>query len=277
MDIVAAFEKHGRIDELARVFGFLFESPLNGGRIRRDCLVFPMDVIDELNERGIGYSFTLTNLTVAREFFDDPHTNKILARFERPINGVIVAHNAVADFIRKQYPGYRLRASCIYDYTEADEINRACERFDEVCVFPEVSDRPEVLAAITNKAQVVLFGTSVCLNRCGKSRCQHYYMMGQDHIAYYNHMTYKTPYREKDFARPHMPWCQAKLTTPMVHDMAALHALGFTTFKITQFDLFEQAVFCGEDVRHAKRPADLARRARRRRARRIGALTGGDP
>jgi len=248
MEIVKLFEKYDALSELKHVFGFLFESPLNGGRPRGLCKTYSMDVIDELNARGIGYSFTLSNTTVAEEHLEDAHTNRILERFEHPLNGVIVANDRVAEYIRASYPNYLLRASCIYDFVEADDINRACESFDEVAVFPEVNEKFETLRAIDKPEKVVLFGTSVCLNLCGKKRAKHYYILGQDHIAYYNHINYGISYKERDYYNPKMEWCLAEKSKPKFHDIERLAAMGFTTFKITQPDLFESVYFKHEDV-----------------------------
>jgi hypothetical protein len=248
LEIVETFEKYGRLDELYKVYGFLFDSPLNGGRLRKDCITFPLDTIEQLNDRGIGYSFTLTNLTVAREYLEDRHTNEVLKRFENPLNGVIVSNDLIADYIKEKYPGYSLRASCMYNFLTTEEINNACQRFDEVCVFPEVNHQEETLDGIVDKDKLLLFATSICLNKCGLNRLHHYYILGQDHIAWYNHQKYKTPYRDDAFHAPHMPWCKAKSTTPMVHDMEYLAGKGFSSFKITQFELLVNSYFKNEDI-----------------------------
>lgn len=248
LEIVETFKKYGRLDELRSVYGFLFDSPLNGGRQRKDCINFPPEAIEQLNNLGIGYSFTLSNLCIAREHLEDRHTNEVLKRFESPLNGVIVAHDSVAEYIRDKYPAYHLRASCIYNYLTADEVNEACLRFDEVCVFPEVNHQKKTLDRIVHKEKVLLFATSVCLNQCGINRLSHYYLLGQDHIAWYNHQRYKIPYREDAFHSPHMPWCKARSTEPAVHDLDYFAGKGFTTFKVTQFDLFVNSYFKKEDT-----------------------------
>ena len=247
LEIVRLFERYDALSQLKRVFGFLFDSPLNGGRPRGMCSPYPMEVIDQLNDAGVGYSFTLTNTTVSSEYLEDTHTNEILRRYERPINGVIVANDQIAQFIREKYPRYRLRASCIYNFIKPDEINDACERFDEVCCFPEVNDNEETLRAIKRPEKVTLFATSVCLNLCGKNRVHHYYILGQDHIAYYNHKKYGTSYNKKDFYHPKLPWCVAEKSKPKVHELDRLVDLGFSTFKITQPDLFESVFFKNEN------------------------------
>ena len=247
-EIVDLFKRYDALPQLKRVFGSLFESPLNGGRPRGLCNPYPMEVIDRLNEIGIGYSFTLTNTTVATEYLEDPHTNEVLKRYERSMNGVIVANDQIAQYIRDTYPKYQLRASCIYNFLEPQEINDACEVFDEVCCFPEVNDNVEKLLAIKRPEKVVLFATSVCLNLCGKNRVHHYYILGQDHIAFYNHKKYGISYKERDYFNPKMPWCVAEKSKPKMHDIHRLNKMGFSTFKITQPDLFESAYFKNEDA-----------------------------
>jgi len=248
LEIVRRFEQYGRLNQLESVFGFLFDSPLNGGRLRKGCLTFPLEVIDELNEMGIGYSFTLTNLTAADEHLEDPLTNHVLERFHRPLNGVITADDRITEYVRRHYPDYKLRASCIYDFTDADEINAACERFDQVCLFPKVNDRPELLCTLHKPEKIMLFATSICLNASGKNCRHHFYLAGQDHIAHYNHRVYQTPYDDDAFSNPYLPWCKAKSTTPRIHDLDALADLGFSAFKVIQLEVFEAGWFRGEDI-----------------------------
>jgi ferredoxin--NADP+ reductase len=160
------FERAGRLHELGSIFGFLIESPLNGGRSRSGSLGYPPDEIEALNRMGVGYSFTLTNTAAAPEHLEDRRTNKMLTRFENPLNSVIVATPMVEEFIRGRYPGYKLRASCIYNLKTVDEINAACERFDMVTPWPDINDHDDQLAARSmhdrdcNSATCRLYGSN---------------------------------------------------------------------------------------------------------------------
>lgn len=232
--IVDLFDRAGRKSELASVFGFLMDSPLNGGRDRASSIKYPPEEIERLNAMGVGYSFTLTNTAAAPEHLRDRWTNQMLKRFENPINDVIVATPMIEEYVREKYPGYKVRASCIYNFKTVDEINRACERFDLVTPWPDLNDHDDQLSALKHKDRVMLFGTQICLKACGDYRLRHYYFWSLDHIAYYNHNEYKVPYHPQDFRWPYRSPCVGKSYPTQQEDLERFRRLGFTRIKITQ-------------------------------------------
>ncbi len=228
------FERAGRLAELESVFGFLMESPLNGGRTRAGSLHYPPEEIEALNAMGVGYSFTLSNTAAAPGHLEDTWTNKMLHRFESPINSIIVATPMVEQFIRDRYPGYRLRASCIYNLRTADAINAACERFDQVALWPELNDDETLLKSLHAKERILLFGTQLCLKTCGHAqRLHHYYFNSLDHIAYYNHRQYGVPYYPRAAVWPYRSPCRGKDFAVEVENFDRFRALGFNHIKIT--------------------------------------------
>ncbi len=238
--IADMFRAAGRLHQLGDVFGFLWDSPLNGGRNRSGSLSFALDEIAALNDRGVGYSFTLTNLAAAEHHLADAHTNAVLKRFENPLNSITVATPLVEEYIRSRYPGYRLRTSCIYNLKTADAINAACERFDMVTPWPDVNDDEALLARLEQKDKIMLFGMQLCLKTCGDFRMRHYYFWSLDHIAYHHHQQFGTPYRAADFAWPYPPPCRGRVSPVEFEDLARLRRLGFRHIKITQPRLFAE-------------------------------------
>ena len=232
LQIVELFDRAGRRNELSSVFGFMDESPLNGGRTRADSLHVPPDEIEKLNGMGIGYSFTLTNTAVAAEHLKDAHTNEMLKRFENPLNSVIIAMPLVADYIRERYPRYRLRASCLCNFNTAEEINDACGRFDMVTPWPEINENEELLGKLKFKDRIMLFGSQACLRNCINNRLRHYYFCSLDHIMYYNHRQYGVSYHPKDFEWPFPSFCRGKDTPVRLADLEKFRRMGFTKIKI---------------------------------------------
>jgi hypothetical protein len=240
LEIVKVFDSVGRLDQLTQVFGSLFDSPLNGGRNREGPVRYDLDVIDKLIDMGIGYEFTLTYLAATLEHFRDRYTNQILKRFENPLNSVLTSKYDLAYYIKKKYPQYKLRASCMYYFETAAEIDEACELFDSIALFPTLNEKPEELKKIKNKEKVVLFGTQVCLKRCGRYSLQHYYFWSLDHIAWYNHKTYKVPYNKKCYEWKYLSPCVAQDCSTEMEDFDKFAEMGFNRFKITQFDYFQE-------------------------------------
>jgi hypothetical protein len=232
VQIVNMFDQGGRRSELASVFGFLDESPLNGGRPRADSVPFPLTEIEKLNDMGIGYSFTLTNTAVAPEHLKDAHTNELLKRFERPINSVIVATDLVADYVREHYPAYKIRASCLCNFTTAEQINAACGRFDMVTPWPELNASDGFLGQLKHKDQIMLFGSQACLASCVENRLRHYFLASLDHIMFYNHRQYGTSYHPEDFEWTFPSFCRGKDVPILLEDLDRCRRLGFTNIKV---------------------------------------------
>ena len=239
--VADAFERAGRMDELASVFGFLFESPLNGGRNREASIPITPEEIEALNKRSVGYSFTLTSTAAAPEHLRDRWTNEMLRRFENPLNSVVVSMPMVENYVREKYPAYKLRASCIYNLKTPDEINAACERFDMVTPWPDINDHDDQLLALTSKDKILLFGTQICLKNCGDHRLRHYYFWSLDHIAYYNRREYGVPYHPGDYHWHFRPPCQGRSYPTQMEDLERFRRLGFRNIKITQFDPFAES------------------------------------
>ncbi len=241
LKILEVFDRAGRRSELMSVFGFLSESPLNGGRPRQGSLQIPPEEIEELNREGVGYAFTLTSLAAAPEHLRDRWTNEMLRRFENPLNSVIVATPLIENYLREKYPRYTFRASCLCNLKTPAEINEACRRFDMVTPWPEMNDHEDQLRALDRKDKVMLFGTQVCLKRCGDFRMRHYFVGSLDHIAYYNHREYGVTYHPQDY-RWHRPpaACRARENRIEVDDLDRLRRLGFTHIKIVHFDEFAE-------------------------------------
>ena len=227
LKIVNMFERAGKKDELESVFSFLWESPLNGGRDRRSSVRFPIEEIAELNRRGVGYAFTLTNLVAAPWHLEDPWTNEVLERFEDPMNSVIVATPLVADYIRKKYPGYRLRASCMFDFKTPEELNEACQQFDMVTPWPAINNHDDLLGALEQKDKILLFGSHVCLRQCGNRSLRHFYFWSLDHIAYYNRREYAVPYCARASRWHRLSPCVAEQIQDEIEDFTRLGQLGF--------------------------------------------------
>lgn len=232
--IARMFDQADKLNELESIFGFLIESPLNGGRIRAGSLNYPPEEIEKLNDMGVGYSFTLTSLAATPEHLEDQWTNEMLRRFENPLNSVIVAKPLVENFIRKRYPGYKLRASCMYDFKTINQINEATERFDIVACWPDINDKSdEELSGLVNKDRVMLFGAQVCLKKCGDYRLKHFYVSSLDHIAWYNQHEYGVPYHPDSSRWPFRHPCQGKKVGVEMEDIERFKRLGFRRIKIT--------------------------------------------
>ena len=125
-------------------------------------------------------------------------------------------------------------------FDTAEKINRACEKFDEVTLFPVMNDRIEELKKIKYKDRVVIFATQICLKKCGRTSLRHYYFWSLDHIAWYNHQTYKVSYHGRDFEWHFLPPCRGKDCPMEMEDLDKFISLGFNKFKIAQFDFFKE-------------------------------------
>jgi len=96
--------------EIDSVFGFVERSTLYGGRAFTRRELSQRDVT-QLNNSGIGIRIPMSNHFVDREEYE--HNKGLLARYQRPLNSVIITNDDLARWIRQDFPSYRLDASVI--------------------------------------------------------------------------------------------------------------------------------------------------------------------
>lgn len=150
------------------VFGFVESSPLYGGRIFEGPELTPTDVAT-LYEVGIGVRIPFTNHWADPEEYEA--TRPILEKYHRPGNSVIVTNDDLAQWIRRDFPDYRVEASVLKNLKNYDRISEALELYDTVVLPMPLSEDTAFLRGVRNKERITLFANGGCALNCPSQIC----------------------------------------------------------------------------------------------------------
>jgi len=154
--------------EIDSVFGFVERSTLYGGRAFTRRELSQRDVT-QLNNSGIGIRIPMSNHFVDREEYE--HNKGLLARYQRPLNSVIITNDDLARWIRQDFPSYRLDASVIKNLKSYKKIDEALELYDSVVLPMRVNEDLDFLEKIEAKDKIVLFANAGCALTCTSKLC----------------------------------------------------------------------------------------------------------
>lgn len=190
------------------VFGSFFgEFPTslwNGGRVSRNDQCTPeyvKFVIKNMAEMGIPIRFTYSNLCLTEEDLKDPYCNVCLKLADNGKNGVIVAFPLLEDYIRKNYPNYKIICSTCTELKTPEAINAALRKgYDMVVLDYGMNNHFDMLEKIEDKSRCEILVNAGCVPNCPR-RGEHYRATSEDQKAICKNM--RLP---KDQWLPVNPW-----------------------------------------------------------------------
>ena len=154
--------------EIDSLFGFVERSSLYGGRVFVRRELSERDVY-QLNNAGIGVRLPMTNHFVEREEYLE--NKRLLQKYHQPGNSVICTNDDLAQWIREDFPDYRLDASVIKNVKSAEKIEQAWELYDSVVLPMSMNEDLEFLESIENKDKITLFANAGCALTCPSKIC----------------------------------------------------------------------------------------------------------
>ena len=110
--------------EIDSLFGFVERTTLYGGRQFTRRELSDRDVF-QLNNAGIGVRLPLTNHFAERDEYES--ACRLLEKYHRKINSVIVTNDDLARWIRRDFPAYRIDASVLQNVKTLRKIAEARE------------------------------------------------------------------------------------------------------------------------------------------------------
>ena len=207
---------HIPLEQIDSFFGFTEASTLYGGRFFSGTELSRYDV-RSLYRMGINLRLPLSNHYVTPEEYEE--NQPFLEKYHRPGNSLIVTNDALAGWIRRDFPDYRLEASVIKNIDTLRKVDEAFGIYDTVILPMASNDDDEFLRAIDNKQNITLFANAGCAYTCPSKICY-------PSISKANKTGDRTLFR-----------CSQKLkernTIGMIEfDLAYLQSLGFERFKL---------------------------------------------
>ena len=178
--------------EIASFFGEFPMSLWNGGRqtLNDQCDArFVREVIKSINAQGVPVRFTYTNPVLEKEDLNDPYCNFCLKCADNGMNEVIVVSPILEEYIRKNYPGFKLNSSTCKEIRDIEGVQKELERDYHMIVLDyNLNNQFELLEQIRPelRSKVELLINAVCVPNCPR-RGEHYKTIGiNERIAYKN-------------------------------------------------------------------------------------------
>lgn len=185
--------------EIASVYGAFPQSMWNGGRTMSGICdkKYVKMVVREFYKLKIPMRFTFTNPLITEEHLDDDFCNFILKTAENGINGVIVVSPVLEQYIRENYPGYKITSSTCKRITDLNNLIDETEKnYDIVVIDYDFNNKFDLLEQIENKEKCELLVNACCRPNC-PNRVKHYHDIGLSQIAFCNHLK-KNPKKQFD-------------------------------------------------------------------------------
>jgi len=192
--------------EIASIYGVFPPCLWNGGRSQGGYAdkAYMKTVIKTFNERGIPLRYTFTNLMLEKQHLRDERCNTMLHLAKNGQNGVIIASPLLEDYVRQNFPEFKLTSStCKRLNTEEAIIAELQKDYHIVVADYDLNNRFEILERLPRKEHVEFLVNACCAPEC-PSRIQHYQDIGLQQIAFCEHIK-KTPQLPFDLAKhdPH--------------------------------------------------------------------------
>lgn len=193
--------------EIASVFGAFPPSLWNGGRTQGGTCdkSFIKTVIKNFNERGIPLRFTFTNPVIEKKHLSDNFCNMVMHLADNGMNEVIVVSPLLEDYIRKNFPNYKLTSSTCKRIVDQEELCAEVEKDYHIVVIDyDLNHRFDILEKIPDKKKCELLVNSSCNPGC-PTRKEHYEAIGLQQIAYANHVKkyHDVPFNVERVKREH--------------------------------------------------------------------------
>ena len=157
-------------NQIESVYGFTEEwIPMYGGRSFKEGYNLTDQNLADLYNAGIAYRIPLTNLLTTPD--DYKQCMPFLDKHHRDLNSVIVSNKKIAEWIKEDFPRYKIECSTIRNYTPP-QIDKILDQglFDSVVLSARFNPSDEI-EKIKNKDKVIVFANSKCGWTCMTPTC----------------------------------------------------------------------------------------------------------
>lgn len=162
---------------IASFFGEFPTSLWNGGRLSDgdQCdRSYVENVIKAVNAKGIPVRYTYTNMLLQPEDLKDPYCNYCMKAADNGQNEVIVFSPLLENYVRENYPGFKLNSSTCKEIRNIALVNEELKKDYHLVVLDyNFNNKFEELEKIEDKARCEILVNAVCIPDCPR-RGKHY-------------------------------------------------------------------------------------------------------
>lgn len=171
---------------IGSVYGAFPGSLWNGGRYFEgniDPRVIA-EVLKHFNNRNIPCRFTFTNPLLTEEHLSDKFCNYVLKAADNGLNEVIVMSPVLEEYIRKNYPSFKITSSTCKQIENTEALESELEKdYSLVVLDYNLNNKFELLRNLPHKEKAE-FLINACCNPGCKRRGEHYASIGSEQIRY---------------------------------------------------------------------------------------------
>lgn len=166
---------------IASIFGSFPGAAWNGGRNVPGDYDPAMNekIMNAFNSRGIPLRFTFTNPLITEKHLSDKRCNEVLKMAENGLNEVIVMSPVLEEYIRENYPKYKITSSTCKQIRDMNDLNAELEKdYNLVVLDYNWNNKFDELALINNKPRCEILVNACCQPACPR-RGDHYRTIGK--------------------------------------------------------------------------------------------------
>ena len=230
--------------KIASVFGNFGGSVWNGGRyLGGNTDINAIGAITKVfNDKGIPLRFTFTNPLLKKEHLGDGFSNKVLRIANNGLNEVIVMSPLLEEYIRENYPEYKITSSTCKQIEDISGVLAELEKdYKYVVLDYNFNNKFDLLEQIpeSERSRCEILVNACCQPNCPR-RGEHYRQIGQNQINEWEHKKNpmnRIPYRSEEFQCDFMRLDLYDITGHSTHvtpaDILGKYVpMGFVNFKI---------------------------------------------
>ncbi len=165
--------------KIASFFGEFPMSLWNGGRFSNHDQCdsnFINGVIKAINAQGVPVRYTYTNPLLTEEELNDPYCNYCMKAADNGMNEVMVFSPLLEEYIRKNYPSFKINSSTCKEIRDIDEVKEELKKdYHMVVLDYNLNYRWDLLEQIPeeDRGRVELLVNTLCVPNCPR-RGEHY-------------------------------------------------------------------------------------------------------
>lgn len=189
--------------EIGSIYGTFPQSLWNGGRLMAGICdrSYVRTVVKTFNDMGIPLRFTFSNPVITEHDLKDDFCNFILRTAHNGMNGVIVVSPILEQYIRENYPKYKITSSTCKRITDINKLNEESDKdYDIVVLDYDFNNKFDLLEQVKNKEKCEILINACCQPNC-PNRVKHYHDIGRTQKALCEHIRKKPnkPFRASDY------------------------------------------------------------------------------
>ncbi len=163
--------------EIGSFFGDFPTSLWNGGRFTYDdqCdSAFIQQAVHSINAAGVAVRYTYTNPLLTEADLDDPYCNYCMKVADNGKNEVMIVSPILEEYIRKNYPSYKLNSSTCKEIRNVDDLNAELKKdYLMVVLDYNLNSRFDLLEQVEDRGRVEILVNTCCQPDCPR-RGEHY-------------------------------------------------------------------------------------------------------